>query len=119
MAKKRKTSIQIEIPKREKEFQRIKISDYVCRPDQTDKMLQAYDQVKDAPKILLDLSEADWIQSIGVAAITKIVNMSRESQFNQKVYVIVPQEFKEEYFDEYPWAHGRVFDKEKDIPLNL
>ena len=44
--------------------------------------------------------------------------MSLESPVEQKVYVIVKKEFKERYFDERPWADGRVFVHEEDIPAN-
>ena len=73
-------------PESRGDFQRISISGYIFRPDEVYKLLEAYEQVKEAPKILLDLSKADWLTSIGVAAIAKVVAMSLESPGNQKVY---------------------------------
>lgn len=96
-------------------FQWIGISGYF-HPDEVNQLLEAYKQVKEAPKILLDLSKAEGLTSLGVAAVAKVVAMSLESPINQKVYVIVKAEFKERYFDERPWADGRVFVNEKDIP---
>ena len=92
---------------------------YVFHPDEARKLLDAYEQVKDEPRILLDLSEANWLTSIGVAAIARVVAMSFESPTHQEVYVVVKEDFKERYFDERPWADGRVFVKEEDIPANL
>ena len=113
----RKTSSEIKILK-EAGYQRISISGYIFHPDEVYKLSDAYEQVKEEHKILLDLSKADWLTSIGVAAIARIVAMSLESPVEQKVYVIVKKEFKERYFDERPWADGRAFVHEEDIPAD-
>ena len=96
----------------------IGISGYVFRPDEVHKLLEAYEQMKGAAQILLDFSEADWLTSIGVAAIARVVAMSLESARNQRVYVVVREDFKERYFDERPWADGRVFGRLEDVPAD-
>ena len=119
MFRRRRTATShIKGPESRGDFQRISISGYIFRPDEVYELLDAYEKVKEAPKILLDLSKADWLTSIGVAAIAKVVAMSLESPGNQQVYVVVKEDFKERYFDERPWADGRVFVKEEDIPTD-
>jgi len=116
-AKQKLSKSEVSVPEDRGGYQYIQISGYIFDPDGIDKLLAAYEKVKTAPCIRLDLRTADWLTSLGVAAIARIVAMSLDAQQGQLVHVLVKPDIKERYFDERPWADGRVFTREEEIPM--
>jgi hypothetical protein len=114
--KNRLSASEVRPPEDRGAYQYIHISGYIFDPDGIDQLLAAYDKVKEAPSVRLDLREAEWMTSLGVAAIARVVAMSLESPVKQQVHVLVKPEIKERYFDERPWADGRVFTAEDELP---
>ena len=112
---KRSTS-SVEVLEQKDGLQAIRVSGYIFRPDEADKLLKIYQQVKDAPNIVIDLSKADWLTSIGVAAIAQVVIPVIESPDEREIYIVVNEKFKRRYFDERPWAEGRAFETVEEIP---
>lgn len=106
----------IEGPERVKGLQRIRMLSGYLDDTQAEFLREAYRKVENDPKILIDLSKVEDINSHAMNTLVRIFHAKPNE--SQKVYLILPELIKDIYFDpeDRPWAVDYVFIKEEDIP---